>query len=148
MQDLALEESAADDPPEAFPPGFFSEKLTNLRRLPEPTKEGNPATTEPAAEDNQQSEQPESVEEEGGDEEVVNAAEIETTETDADAPNPAPAEGTVYAFSPLKPFPAAKPEGEANPALPHHEWASAMFHQPVYVFAYHQPDSYGYHYYF
>lgn len=151
MQDLALEETAADDPPEAFPPGFFSEKLTNLRRLPEPTKDGNPATTETAAEENQQSEQPESsAEDEGVGEEEIKAVMIETTETDAadDVAGPAPAEGTMYAFSPLKPFPAPGPEGEASPDHPHHEWASSMFHQPVYVFAYHQPDSYGYHYYF
>lgn len=128
MQDLALEESSANDPPEAFPPGFFLQNFQGLRRFPEPTKEDKPVTTESpqeAAEPSQPTE--EAIEENQADKSSVS--------------NPAPVEESVFSFRPAQPFLA--------PEIPHHqEWASSMFHQPVYVFSYHQPDSYGYHYYF
>lgn len=143
MQDLALEETSANDPPEAFPPGFFLEKFQGLRRLPEPTNEGEPATTEAATE--AEKAEPEIAEEE------VKEEQVETTEASEAEAEPVPDEVPVLSFAPVKPFPIAAVEADPAPGISHishHEWASAMFHQPVYVFAYHQPDSYGYHYYF
>lgn len=135
MQDLALEESSANDPPEAFPPGFFLQKFHGLRRLPEPTKEDKPATTSTEApREAEKAVQP--MEEEKGEEEQEDKEPEKVTASGLGSST----EGSVYSFKPVQPFLA--------PGIPHQEWASAMYHQPVYVFTYHQPDSYGYHYYY
>lgn len=126
MQDLALEESSANDPPEAFPPGFFLEKFQGLRRFPEPTKEEEPTTTEAPKEEEKQEES----------EPVEEAKEEKTEQAQSATSGVKSSEGSVV----YAPFP--------GPGFSHQEWASAMFHQPVYVFAYNNPDSYGYHYYF
>lgn len=159
IQDLAIEETSANDPPEAFPPGFFLEKFQGLRRLPEPTNgEETPATTEvptnePAAISEEEKMASESVEEEEASVEPVETTEVTDEEEEA-SPEPEvaiPIDEAVVEVGPVKPFPIATIEGDPATGISHishHEWASAMFHQPVYVFAYHQPDSYGYHYYF
>jgi len=121
MKDLSLEESTVDGPPEAFPQGFFLQNFQGLRRLRDPPKEEAPTTTE--------------VSTEGEATTTPAKEENESQPTEASKSDKKP--GADF-FLPLKPFPNFSPQ----------QWASSMFHQPVYVFSYQQPDSYGYHYYF
>ncbi|XP_054712478.1 LOW QUALITY PROTEIN: uncharacterized protein LOC129222072 [Uloborus diversus] len=121
MNDLALEESTANDPPEAFPEGFFLQHFQGLRRLPEPTTEAKEVSTEPPAKED---------------------IEESSSEISNEQPEPSNGEDTsksgVSMFSPLRPFPHFSAA----------EWVAALHHQPVYVYSYQQPDSYGYHYFF
>ncbi|GFR23732.1 uncharacterized protein TNCT_107451 [Trichonephila clavata] len=135
IKDLSLEESTVNDPPEAFPQGYFLEKFHGLRRLPEPTKE-EPSTTEQAS-----TEKPK--------DESAPAKENPPVEQPSEQPNDVlkmedpyklnlKAAHEMELFMHLRPFQSFSPQ----------QMDTSMFHQPVYVFSYQHPDSYGYHYFF
>ncbi|XP_035232611.1 uncharacterized protein LOC118204390, partial [Stegodyphus dumicola] len=119
IKDYSFEEQVGDQP-EAFPEGYFLEhKFQGLRRLPEPTKEDKSSSVEPPEE--KQTPPPEEKEPEKPVETSIEIAKRE-----------------MELFMHLRPFPNFPPK----------KWDPSMLHQPVYVFAYQQPDAYGYHYYF
>lgn len=132
MKDLAIDESAMNDPPEGFPQGFFLQHFQGLRRLPEPTKEEDLTTAAP---------QPEEAKEEPTAVEVVDgpSEEMQDKDYNPEDPNKNKLANEMGMFMHLRPFQGFEP----------HQMGSSMFHhQPVYVFSYQHPDSYGYHYYF
>ncbi|GBN82474.1 hypothetical protein AVEN_197110-1 [Araneus ventricosus] len=136
LKELPSEENRADEPPEAFPPGFFLEKFHGLRRFPEPTKEPEPTPKEPA------SEKPK---EESPSTEAPKPADQPTEQSVQVVPNAQEdpyvnlkAAHEMELFMHLRPFQSFSPQ----------QMDTSMFRQPVYVFSYQHPDSYGYHYFF
>ncbi|CAL1292926.1 unnamed protein product [Larinioides sclopetarius] len=135
LKELPSEENTADEPPEAFPPGFFLEKFHGLRRFPEPTKEAESTSKEPISEKpkespsteapkptDQPAEQPEQVVPNAHEDPYVNLKAAHEMEL----------------FMHLRPFQSFSPQ----------QMDTSMFRQPVYVFSYQHPDSYGYRYFF
>ncbi|GIZ00449.1 uncharacterized protein CEXT_456531 [Caerostris extrusa] len=135
IKELPQEENSADEPPEAFPPGFFLQKFHSLRRLPEPTKEEESTTAESATE--QPKEESPSTESSTS---VEPSSEQPGQVLNAEDPYQVglKAAHEMELFMHLRPFQSFSPQ----------QMDTSMFHQPVYVFSYQHPDSYGYHYYF
>jgi len=135
IQDLSLEDSTVNDQPEAFPEGFFLQHFQGLRRLPEPTKKEVSSTQAPSTEttshDLPQKDQ-------SSDKQTVQPTESsDVSNEELNKINRDPA-GEQELFMHLRPFQSFRSS----------QWAPSMFHQPVYVFSYQHPESYGYHYFY
>lgn len=141
MKVLAMEESSANDPPEGFPPGYFLQSFHGLRRLPEPTME-QPSTTTSKPTTTDKEDHKEDNKEDLKDHQQDKKEDV--AQPNAENQDPEPSEDVskneMGLFMNLRPF---------HQSFGPQQVGSSMFrHQPVYVFSYQHPDSYGYHYYF
>ncbi|XP_015904188.1 uncharacterized protein [Parasteatoda tepidariorum] len=135
IHNLSLEEPSANEPPEAFPEGYFLHKFTGLRRLPEPTKEEPTATSAPTTEASEPQAFPVSVTEDQPPQEAVIASDAANEEHNKINREPTSEMELLMHPRPFQGFHSA-------------QWTSSMFHQPVYVFSYQHPESFGYYYYY
>lgn len=143
LKEMSSDENRADEAPEAFPPGFFLEKFHGLRRFPEPTEEPEPISSKEPSSDKPKEESPSTTEEpkptaDQPATEIEQPGQVAPTAHDDLYKVNLKAAHEMELFMHLRPFQSFSPQ----------QMDTSMFRQPVYVFSYQHPDSYGYHYFF